>query len=204
MIPTRGTAPDRTALLEIVSRQGGLFSAEQALEAGYSPPLIHHHTKRKTFERVRRGIYRVVGYPPHEYEEFIALSLWSKQSGIFSHATALELHRLSDALPSHIHMTVPTSWKHRRVKVPQGLVLHYDDIPAADQEWHDCVLVTSVGRTLMDCDDEHYRTDLLEQALEQAVHRGLLSPRCIIELSPRFPQLGQIDNDSNSAARGIL
>ena len=78
--------------------------------------------------RVRRGVYRVVHFPASEHEDLIVLWLWAGQVGVFSHETALALHDLSDALPGKVHMTVPSSWRRRRLRIPAGLVLHFADV----------------------------------------------------------------------------
>jgi hypothetical protein len=46
-----------------------------------------------------------------------------KQKGVFSYETALPL-LLSDVLPKRAHLSVPPSWRRRRLRVPRGLVLH--------------------------------------------------------------------------------
>ncbi len=83
--------------------------------------------------RVRRGIYRLVHFPASEHEDLVVLWLWAEQAGVFSHETALALHDLSDALPGKVHLTVPASWRRRRLRVPAGLVLHFADVGDVDR-----------------------------------------------------------------------
>jgi predicted transcriptional regulator of viral defense system len=104
--------------------QEGHFTTQQAAGAGYSPQLLQKYLRNGRVIRVRRGVYRIVHYPAGQHEDLVALWLWSGQPGVFSHETALMLHDLSDALPSKAHLTLPSDWRTRRLRVPKGVVLH--------------------------------------------------------------------------------
>lgn len=164
--------PDWDRLYEIAGSQEGLFTTQQAAEAGYSPQLLVHHLSSGRALRVRRGIYRLVHFPAGEHEQLVSAWLWSEQAGIFSHQTALALHRLSDAMPAQIHLTVPSAWRRRRFRLPHGLVLHHADLPKQDRTWFGPVPVSSIKRTLNDCAREGLSPDLLRQAAQQALQRG--------------------------------
>jgi len=166
--------PDRDRLYEIAAAQEGLFTTQQAAEAGFSPQLLIHHLSAGTATRVRRSIYRLVHFPAGEHEELVAAWLWSEREGVLSHQTALALHHLSDVLPAQIHLTLPSAWQRRRFRVPEGVVLHHADVPKADRTWFGPVPITSVKRTLNDCARETLSPELLRQAAKQALHRGLV------------------------------
>ena len=167
--------PDWDRLFETAAGQEGLFTTPQAAEAGYSPQLLVHHVRSGRAVRVRRGIYRLVHYPAGEHEDLVAAWLWSERAGIVSHQTALALHGLSDALPEHVHLTLPSSWRRRRFRIPAGIVLHYADVPPADRSWFSAVPTTSPHRSLNDCALEGLSPDLLRQAARQALRRGLVT-----------------------------
>jgi predicted transcriptional regulator of viral defense system len=166
--------PDWSRLYEIAAAQEGLFTTRQAAEAGYSPQLLVHHVASERAVRVRRGIYRLVHFPAGEHEELVSAWLWSERVGVFSHQTALALHRLSDAMPARLHLTLPRAWHRRRFRLPEGVVLHHADIPKQDRTWFGPVPVTSVKRTLNDCAREGLSPELLRQAANQALGRGLV------------------------------
>lgn len=167
--------PAWQALYDIAASQEGLFTTQQATSAGYSAPLLAHHQKARRIARVRRGIYRLVHFPPGDHEDLVAAWLWSERAGILSHQTALSLHGLSDVLPSQIHLTLPLSWQQRRLRVPEGIVLHYADIPSAERSWVDAVPVTTARQALNDCARADLAPDLLRQAAKQALVRGLVT-----------------------------
>src|SRR5580704_5133912 len=151
MAATQPHRPDWDRLFEIAAAQEGLFSTQQAAEAGYSPQLLLHHLSSGRALRVQRGIYRLVHFPAGDHEDLVSAWLWSQRAGIFSHQTALALHELSDAMPKQLHLTVPSAWQRRRLRVPRGLTLHYAEVPKEGRTWFGPVPVTSVQRTLNDC-----------------------------------------------------
>jgi len=170
---TTGT-PDWDRLFEIAVAQDGLFTTQQAAEAGYSPQLLAHHLGAGRMLRVHRGIYRLVHFPAGDHEDLTAIWLWSERAGVFSHETALALHDLSDALPSQVHLTLPKAWRRRRLRTPDGVILHHGDIPDSERRWFGPVPATVPLRTLEDCARDHLRPDLLRGAALDALHRGLV------------------------------
>ena len=167
--------PDWDRLFEAAVAQEGMFTTQQAAEAGYSPQLLVHHIHGARVVRVRRGVYRLVHFPAGEHEELVAAWLWSERTGVVSHQTALVLHELSDALPAHIHLTLPSAWRRRRFRVPSGVVLHHADILPEERAWFGAVPATHPRRTLNDCAREGLSPDLLRQAARQALRRGLVT-----------------------------
>ena len=90
-----------------------------------------------------------------------------------SHQTALSLHGLSDVLPAQVHLTLPDAWR-RRFRVHAGVVLHADVAPE-ERAWFGPVPATSASRTLSDCAKSGLSPELLRQAAQQALRRGLVT-----------------------------
>jgi predicted transcriptional regulator of viral defense system len=169
-------APDSHRLYTVAAAQEGFFTTRQAAEAGYSRPLIDHHVRAKRFLRVRRGIYRLVHFPYSENPDLVVAWLWSATVGVASHETALALHRLSDVLPAKIHLTVPATWRKRRIAVPDLYVLHYSDLAAGEKAWSGAVPMTAPLRTIRDCLRDGLSPDLIHQAVSEGMRRGLFTP----------------------------
>ena len=174
MLAAREHPPDWDRLYETAAGQEGLFTTQQAADAGYSPQLLVHHVRTGKVLRVQRGIYRLVHFPAGEHEELVASWLWSERAGVVSHQSALALHGLSDVLPAQVHLTLPAAWRRRRFRVPADVVLHHADVPAADRSWFGSVPITSPRRTLSDCARAPLSPELLSQAAHQALRRGLV------------------------------
>jgi predicted transcriptional regulator of viral defense system len=161
-------------LFETVGAQDGYFTTRQAADAGYSTQLLLKHIRAGRVARTRRGIYRLVHFPAGEHEELVTAWLWSERVGVISHQTALALHGLSDALPAHVHLTLPSAWRRRRFRVPADVVLHYADVPPDDRTWFGAVPTTNPRRSLNDCARAGLSPELLRQAAQQALRRGLV------------------------------
>ena len=175
MSPSRQTGPDWDRLYETALAQEGHFTTQQALDAGYSSQLLVKYLNSGKIIRVRRTVYRLTHFPPGQQEDLVAVWLWSDRAGIFSHENALMLHELSDVLPARAHLTVPAKWRRRRLQVPDGVVLHYADVPKRDRAWVGAVPVTSPARTLADCAADYVSPDFLFSAISQALARGIVS-----------------------------
>lgn len=175
--------PDWDRLFETAAGQAGFFTTKQAAAAGYSTHLLRKHIHAGRVARAHRGIYRLVHFPATDHEELVTAWLWSEQAGVISHQTALALHGLSDVLPAHLHLTLPAEWRQRRFRVPPDVVLHHADIAPEDRTWFGAVPVTNPRRTLSDCARDGLSPELLRQAAQQALRRGLVTK----------PELGELE-----------
>ena len=167
------SAPDWNRLFETAAAQDGYFSTRQAAESGYSTHLLIHHIRSGKVERTRRGIYRLVHFPTGEYASLVVPWLWSDRTGVVSHQTALALHQLSDVLPARTHLTLPEAWRHRRLRVPRDVELHYDDVLSSERTWFGPVPITSPRRSLNDVAKSGLSPEQLRHAARQAIRRGL-------------------------------
>ena len=92
---------------------------------------------------------------------------------------ALALHQLSDVLPSKVHLTVPSAWNSRRLRVPSGVALHFSDLTDKDCTWAGAVRVTSAWRTVIDCAAVQVPPELMRQAIDEGVGQGLFTATMI-------------------------
>jgi predicted transcriptional regulator of viral defense system len=182
--------PDWDRLFATAAAQEGYFTTQQAANAGYSSQLLYKHERAGRIARVRRGIHRLVHFPQGEHEEQVALWLWSESAGVLSHQTALGLHELSDALPTRTHLTLPSDWRVRRLRVPDDVVLHYANVARGDRVWFGPVPATNVRRTLNDCAREGLGPELLQLAATRALARGLVTQSELGEVEAALAAFG--------------
>lgn len=173
---SRNSSLDFGALYNAAIAHAGHFTTRQAAAVGFSPQALRKYLLAGRVVRVLHGVYRLVHFPADELEQLAVLDLWADGQGTFSHETALAAHQLSDAMPERVHMTLPKAWRARRLKLPLGVAVHFADVPQEERTWHGPVLVTAVARTIEDCVKDHVRPDLVAQAYQQALARGLLMP----------------------------
>jgi len=179
------SAPNWPALLSLAVTQAGYLTTADAAARGFSPELLIHHVRAGRLERARRGVYRVVHLPAADDEDLVVVWLWSQRRGVFSHRTALALHQLSDLLPAQIDLTLPAADAGRRLRAPDGVRLHHAELLPEDRVWVGHVPVTSALRTLQDCAALPIAPDLLRQAAEDAVARGLARSAQVAHLTAR-------------------
>jgi predicted transcriptional regulator of viral defense system len=173
-----GRVPNRDALFEAASPQGGYFTLAQARDAGFSPQLLQFYLRSARVDRAGRGIFRLRHFPAtFEHQDLVPLWLWSERQGVFSHATALMLHELSDALPAKHHVTLPSAWEARRLRTPSGLVLHFADLQPTERAWMGPVPVTTPLRTIEDAAAGALDEAWIEQASREGARRGLFTRR---------------------------
>lgn len=182
--------PDWDRLFEIAAEQAGYFTTGQAAEAGYSSQLLRKHILAGRIVRFQRGIYRLVHFPAADHEELVTIWLWSEQVGVISHQTALSQHGLSDVLPAQVHLTLPDAWRQRRLRVPTGVVLHHADVASEERSWFGPVPATSPSRTLRDCAEGGLSPELLRQAAQQALRRGLVTKSELSEVELALEPFG--------------
>jgi predicted transcriptional regulator of viral defense system len=186
----------KAKLFEIADSQQGYFTSKQAEECGIS--RAHFHRKIRTGEWIKelRGIYRLAQYPLGARPELVLWVLWSRDKqgepqGVWSHETALDIHELSDIMPSKMHMTVPLKFR-KQVAIPKVLSLHFGTIAKKDVEFHHGYRVTTPLRTLIDVIEAGtVAADQIAQAIREGLNRGILSLRDINE----SPKLLQIKHD---------
>lgn len=180
---TRHTSANRR-LYESAQGQGGFFTTREALDAGFKDNVHSYHVRSGNWIRERRGVYRLAQFPLPPRPDLMIWQLWSRNrqnqpQGVFSHATALALHDLSDAMPTKLNMTVPPGFQ-RTAAIPQVLRLHRARLTARDVETIDGIRVTAPLRTLIDVIVEGaLAPEIQAQAVDEALRRGLIRLRQI-------------------------
>ena len=183
-------------LFEIADRQQGFFTAKQAEECGYKRSNFHLKLDSGEWAQEERGVYRLARYPVTERPELVLWSLWSRNiedvpQGVWSHETALDIHELSDVMPSKMHMTVPLEFR-RRKEPPKLLRLYRGVLEDSDIEERQGYRVTTPLRTIIDCVAEGTVADnFIAQAVQQALGRGLLLERELKSLKQTRPEIYQ-------------
>jgi predicted transcriptional regulator of viral defense system len=167
-------APDVLGLEAEAYQQSGYFNAAQARAHMVSRQLLEHHVRRGRFQRVRRGLYRIQGFPTVEHDDmreaWMAVGI---PDALLSHESALALLDLSDNIHDAIHILVPR--RHRGLRPPPDVLVHTrpdnEDIAAV---WRDGLPLTAPARTLLDVADQ-LQPEQLSMAVRQALRRGLLT-----------------------------
>ena len=163
------------SVYDLAADQHGYVTALQARDAGVSAMALVMMERRGAIERVSRGLYRLVHFPLSPLAQYVEAALWpGTVQGVISHESALALFDVSDVNPAKIHLTVPKRFRTSRT-LPSRLVLHRQDLSAADLDYVDGVPVTTLERAIRDCHRSHLGPELVRQAIEDGERSGYLS-----------------------------
>ena len=91
----------------MLSQGNGMFFTSQAVEAGLNRQQLSNFVKSGILERTDRGVY----IKPDGLDDAL---FWLQQRAkkiLYSHETALFLHRITDRTPIQYSITVPSSYK---------------------------------------------------------------------------------------------
>ncbi len=172
--------------MAIAKDQGGYFTAQQALVAGYTYQEQRHHTLRGNWEKVQRRIYRFPEFPELRYpqrDDLVVLTLIShdrqgEPQAVASHETALAIHEISDANPARIDLTVPPSF---RRYMPQGIVLHKAKLSPQEWEEREGYRVTTALRTILDAAASPSTWSFLPDTVTDALYKGLVRSEQLVQ-----------------------
>jgi predicted transcriptional regulator of viral defense system len=98
---------DMAIVQKLLSQGNGMFAASQATEAGLHRQKLANLVKLGTLERAERGIY----ISPGGLDDVL---YWMQQRAkkiVYSHETALFIHRMTSRTPIRYSITVPSSYK---------------------------------------------------------------------------------------------
>ena len=85
----------------------------------------------------------------------------------------LPRYKPESVLPERLHLTVPPTF---RKSPPPGVVLHRGQLAATELQSGHGFQMTGIQRTLEDTKTSGESADVLEQAAEQALQTGAISP----------------------------
>lgn len=176
--------PNFDRLYSLAERQQGYFTALQARQQGYSRQLHSYYVGQGHWIRVDRGIFRLKYFPvPIWQEHLYVVFLWTlnregKPEGVYSHGTALYLHKLGTFVPPALDLTVPKHF--RRHTSPGSLQLHKRTIDISEYEMLRGLPVTTPLRTIIDLlDTREIDYDYTLESLKTALDQFMILPRQI-------------------------
>ena len=173
--------PDYDGLYEIAESQAGYFAASQAREVGFSWERLSSNAKTGLFLRVARGVYRLSRFPGSAYEDLFVAWLRTGRNAVISHESALSVYELTDLLPGDIHVIVPRTASRRR----KGIRQHTNQLAPDEITHREGLPVTTVARTIADVAVSGLADELVQQAIQESLQRGLASEHDLLSHADR-------------------
>ena len=169
-------ADKEKALYKIAEDQGGYFSIAQANSIGIQRNQIYRAVKLATIEQVYHGVYRLVLFPPNQFEEIYAAVVSMGGKAVVGYETALYVYGLSDIIPADIHLIMPRSSSRRRKHVK----MHTTKLDDEDITLYNGFRITTVARTIVDVYSAHADKDQVHLAITQAISQGMTTSEKLI------------------------
>jgi predicted transcriptional regulator of viral defense system len=163
--------PDFDKLYEIAEDQAGYFTTAQAESIGYSGERLSNTVKSGKFQRAASGVYRLTYFPASAHEDLFIAWLVTGSHSVISHESALAVYELSDMLPGAVHVIVPRTASRRR----KNIRLHTNRLEPDEITTRIGLPITTVARTIADVASSGIASELVVQAVQEALRRGLVS-----------------------------
>jgi predicted transcriptional regulator of viral defense system len=166
-------------LYRLAESQAGYFTARQAIGSGMDRSTLRYHARPGgRYDRVQRGLFRLRHFPSSPHEHVMAAWLPLRESGaVVSHESALELLDLSDVIPNSVHLTLPRAQRGQRRR--EGIRRHFPSNYPTNGEIREVhgLPVTTPERTIVDALKSGVQPEQVEMAVQQALDRGVTTPR---------------------------
>lgn len=161
---------------ELMSSQGGYFTARQAFKIGYSYRSQKYNHETGEWIKTGYGLYRHSNYPTPEYPELIELYFWSRDKNdnpqaVISHQSALSVHKLGDIIPAKVCFTAPKTF---RKKIPENYICHKAALGKDEIEKKEGFKVTTPIKTIIDV-SEKIDLEQLEKVVIDAYQKGFIN-----------------------------
>ena len=173
--------PNHNQLFSIAENQGGYFTSSQAGETGFSWERLSNSVKAGKFERVTRGVYRLIHFPYTSFEDLFVAILRTGPESVISHDSALSVYDITDVLPHEIHVIVPRTASRRR----KGIRLHTNKLEQEDITNREGLPITTVARTLADVSAAGLASEQVKLGIHQAIQRGMVTMKMLWEQAER-------------------
>ncbi len=171
--------PNYIRLYEIAENQAGYFTSRQAEEVGFSWERLSDNVSRGNFIRIQRAIYRLVQFPHSPYEDLFVAWLRAGVDSVIAYESALYLYKLSDVLPSEVHVIMPRTGSRRR----KGIRLHTNRLNPDEVTRREGLPVTSAARTIIDVASNGTAEEHIRKAVQDALLQGFTSREELLSMA---------------------
>jgi hypothetical protein len=170
-------------MADLVDRQHGVLTREQAIGAGLSRHAISARVGTGRWQRLYRGVFVTFSGPIPRAALLWGAVLRGGDQAVLSHHTAAELWRLSDAPSPSIHVSVP---RQTGPLGAPGLVVHYSVRLAAARHPARLPPQTMLEETILDLADLCWMPEDAVAWPIRACQRRLTTPaRIVVALEQR-------------------
>jgi putative AbiEi antitoxin of type IV toxin-antitoxin system/transcriptional regulator with AbiEi antitoxin domain of type IV toxin-antitoxin system len=184
-------------LAPVAARQGGAFTRDQAVRAGFSPSQVQRRLDAGAWVRIYPRVYRHGGSPPSRALVLTAAIIWAGPDAVLSHTTAAAMWRVTAETPDRVELLVPRT---RSPRAPGTLIHRAARLDRIDVTTRGGLPVTTPVRTLIDLAAVIPGAELAV-ILDRSLRRGLVTRRT---LERRLETLGTRGRPGTAGLRALL
>jgi hypothetical protein len=166
--------------------QQGVITRKQALDRGLTTHMVDNLVRSERWQPLQPGVYTTFGGPPSRSAQLWAAVHVAGRGAALSHATAAELHKLTDRPSSLIHVTIPVE---RHVATPRGIVIHRSARILQAVHPTDLPPRTKITETVLDLTDLAASFDQAFAVACAACQRRLTTPKHLVQAMSRRSRL---------------
>lgn len=159
-------------LRQKAATQHGLFTRDDAEQCGVSRRQLERRLSTREWERLRRGVFRIVGHPSVFEQDALAAALFNGDGAVASHRTAARLWGLP-GFGRELAVEV-TKARGRSQRKPYSRVHGSLVLPGSHVTVHDHIPITDPARTIFDLTGTIHR-GRAERALDNAIAMRLVT-----------------------------
>lgn len=163
-----------SALFDVAADQRGFITTDDVRDLGGATQVLIDMYRHGHLDREGHGLYRFRSFPVGPLDELMQATLWPRRRGVISHDSGLDLWDLCDVNPSKIHLTVPKAARVRRA-APSVYEVHVRDLDPTDVTRVEGIPVVTPARAILDGIERHLDQRLINQAIDTARRRGLIT-----------------------------
>jgi very-short-patch-repair endonuclease len=159
------------SISELVARQQGVITVQQAAEFGISSQAIARRVASGVWARVMPRVYRVTAVPETFRQSCLAAVLWAGDHALISHATAAVLWGFESVRTRRVEIWIPRKQNLRS----DAVVIHRGTrLDRADRDLLDGIRITTPTRTLIDMSGR-LEDDRLLAVMEDLIRRNIVT-----------------------------
>ncbi|MFY1688099.1 hypothetical protein [Plantactinospora sp. WMMB782] len=171
---------------ELVRRQHGVLSRQQAYDCGLTKAQVEHRVSAGRWQPMAGRIFATFSGPPPREAVLWAALLRAGRGAVLSHHTAAEVQGLTDRHLGTVHLTVPGE---RRIRPIPGVVVHLRNTLETARHPTRSPPQTRIEETVLDLTQQAGDLDEALGWLVRAVGRRLTRPHLILHATRRRSKL---------------
>jgi predicted transcriptional regulator of viral defense system len=182
-------------LLKLIKKNGGMITSSQVTNADIPRTYLSSMEQKGNLVRIKRGFYVL----PDVFEDEMYVLACSYPKGVFSHGTALYIHKMTDRTPIVYEMSFPQKYHFR--KNEDNLKIRYltkdvfeFGIENKKSPCQNNIRVYDIEHTLCDILKANYDVQIINDAMKRYIKSDKCNVNKLLEYAEKIKVKNKISN----------